>query len=328
MLTVATFLIIAALTVGFLFKKLFAREAAPPPASQGRRVPMLTSAVEAGTRIERSHLGEGPWNGDLTRDTLLDKDSIVGRIAQQDIDSANPLSASLFYPIGQVPPIQLAAGTRAVSVALSNSTAMVDGLIGQGSFVDVWMTIDANMPVQSSDDVYARRRNESLSLKLFDGVKIIAINGSLKGGRRQRESVVTMELDSKQQAIMVAARHKGSITLTANPEGPGAGGLSVNMTEVDRITLREVLGIVEPDIKKPFVTEQHRGNQRSVEAYDEDGNRISRRRSSLTGLDPTGIGNGVGAQNRADWYSSSNDSIGSGQSPDRSQVNRSRNSSL
>ena len=34
-------------------------------------------------------------------------------------------------------PIELAPGTRAVAVELGNSTAMVDGLIGQGSFVDV-----------------------------------------------------------------------------------------------------------------------------------------------------------------------------------------------
>lgn len=324
MLTVATFLIIAALTVGFLFKKLFARETVIPAPPQARRVPMLTSPVEAGTRIERSHLGEGPWDGELTRDTLLDRNSVVGRIAKQDIESASPLAASLFYPIGEVPPIELAPGTRAVSVALGSNTAMVDGLIGQGSFVDVWMTIDATMPVQTSNDVYARRRNESLSLKLFDGVKVIAINGSLKGGRRERDSVVTLELDSKQQAIMVAARHKGSITLTANPEGPGAGGLSVNMTESDRITLREVLGIVEPDIKKPFITEQHRGMQRSVNAYDSDGNLISGRRPGVSDLDPGIIGNGIGSPGRDAWNSSAR----SGQSVDRNQVTGTRSSSL
>ena len=329
MLTVTTFLIIAALAIGFLFKKLFAQEVKPSLASSSQRVPMLTSAVEAGTRIERGHLGTGPWNpNDLTQDTLLNLDSVVGRIAKDDISAAKPLSASLFYPIGQRPPLDLAPGTRAVSVSLRNSTAMVDGLIGQGSFVDVWMTIDANLPYGS------RRRRDSLSLKLFDGIKIIAINGSLKGGRRDRDSVVTMQLDAEQQAIMVAARHKGNITLTANPEGPGSGGLNVQMSEADRITLRQILGIEEPDDKKPFLTEHIRGMRRSVSQFDEEGNLLRGSTRNIPGDDPLGgsvdlQGSGVDQQGGADWYSSSVDNpTRAGQSVSRDQVTGGRRSSL
>ena len=61
MLTVAMFLMIAALAVGFLFKRLFAKEVVPVVEESLRRVPMLSSAVEAGTRIEASHMGSGPW---------------------------------------------------------------------------------------------------------------------------------------------------------------------------------------------------------------------------------------------------------------------------
>ena len=47
MLTVAMFLIIVALAVGFLFKRLFAKEALPVVEESRRIVPMLSSAVEA-----------------------------------------------------------------------------------------------------------------------------------------------------------------------------------------------------------------------------------------------------------------------------------------
>lgn len=320
MLTIATFLIIAALTVGFLFKKLFAREVAPEVASPNRNVPMLTSAVEAGTRLERAHLGQGPWDpADLTQDTLLNMDSLVGRVAREDIPAARPLSASLFYPIGQRPPLELEPGTRAVSVSLTNSTAMVDGLIDQGSYVDVWMTIDANLPYGD------QRRRDSLSLKLFDGVKIIGINGSLKGGRRDRSSVVTMELDAEQQAIMVAAREKGNITLTANPEGPGAGGLNVEMTESDRITLRQILGIPDPDVQRPFVTEHIRGTRHSRTRFDKDGNRILGD-SYNNGANGDPLNGGAdfqsgGSNGGADWFSSStNNPTRAGQAYSRDQV--------
>lgn len=327
MLTVAIFLIVAALAVGFLFKKLFAKEVIPPVAESVRRVPMMTSPVEAGTRIETSHLGSGPWDGDLTPDTLLSRDSIVGRIARDDIDPAKPLSSALFYPVGQLPPIELQPGTRAVSVNLRDNTAMVDGLIGQGSFVDVWMTIDANLPVESEDAIYTRRRRDSLSLKLFDGVKIIAINGSLKGGSRIRGSVVTMELDARQQAIMVAARDKGSITLTANPEGPGSGGLSVDMSENDRVTLREILGIEETEIRRPFVSETYRGQQRSVQAYDKDGKRIIGNQPGYDDPGTVGAGRGIDAPVSANYYTSRRPTQ-QGQAVDRSQITGATNNSL
>ena len=288
MLTVAMFVIIAALAVGFLFKRLFAKEVLPVVQESPRIVPMLSSAVEAGTRIEASHLGTAPWKGDLTPDTLLDRNSVIGRIAKDDIVAARPLSASLFYPVGQRPPLDLAPGTRAVSVSLGNSTAMVDGLIGQGSFVDVWITIETDLPYGSQS------RPDSLSLKLFDGVKIIAINGSLKGSGRDSNSVVTMQLDAEQQSIMVAARQKGNITLTANPEGPGSGGLNLQMSESDRITLRQILGIEEPDPKKPFVTEQVRGNNRTYSQFDDDGNRVLG--ANQGGATPNAYGSAVNLQ--------------------------------
>jgi len=137
MLTVATFLIIAALAAGFLFKKLFASEEQPAVVDPLRQVPMATSNVEAGTRIVRNHLGQGPWNrNDLTADTILSLESLVGRIAKDDIPAATPLRASMFYPIGQGPELDLAPGMRAVSFNVGDTTEMVNGLIHPGDYVD------------------------------------------------------------------------------------------------------------------------------------------------------------------------------------------------
>ena len=136
-----------------------------------------------------------------------------------------------------------------------------------------------------------------------------------------------MELDAEQQAIMVAARHKGNITLTANPEGPGSGGLNVQMSEADRITLRQILGIEEPDDKKPFFTEHIRGMQRSLSQFDEDGNLLRGNTWNRPGDDP--LGGGVDLQGGADWYSSSVDNpTRAGQPVSRDQVTGGRRPSL
>ena len=138
---------------------------------------------------------------------------------------------------------------------------------------------------------------------------------------------MTMELDARQQAIMVAARDKGSITLTANPEGPGSGGLSVDMSENDRVTLREILGIEEADIRRPFVSETYRGLQRSEQAYDKDGKRIIGNQSDYDDLGAVGAGRGINAPGSADDYSSRRPTQ-QGQAFDRSQITGARNNSL
>jgi len=134
----------------------------------------------------------------------------------------------------------------------------------------MWMTVDTSL----QGDL-GLAGGDSLPLKIFDGVRTIAINGSFKQTRNDRDSIVTLELDAEQQAIMVAAKQKGRITLTANPEGPETGGLNVEMSKNDRITLRQLLGIKSPEApeaeEEPFITEQYRPGGRTDAAFDEDG---------------------------------------------------------
>ena len=61
MLTVAAFVIIAALVIGFFIKKAFAREVVEAPKPEARTLPMAISEIEPGTQITRAHIGNGPW---------------------------------------------------------------------------------------------------------------------------------------------------------------------------------------------------------------------------------------------------------------------------
>ncbi len=124
MLAVAAFLMIAVLAVGFLFKRLFAVEPTVRPEVERRNVPMALSDIAPGTLIKANFIGDGPASpADLTRDTILSSGGVVGRIARNKIDAAQPLKLSDFYPFGEGPEIELAPGNRLVSVDVGNGCA-------------------------------------------------------------------------------------------------------------------------------------------------------------------------------------------------------------
>jgi pilus assembly protein CpaB len=272
MLAVSAFLIITALAVGFLFKRLFAAEPLPEIVDTTEQVPMAVANISSGTMVQRAHLGRGPWEkAKLSEypDTILSTDALVGRIAKEDIPAATPLRASMFYAAGEGPDLTVSApGMRAVAVNVGDTTEMVNGLIKPGEYVDVFMTVDRGPVVNDVD----QRDSNAMTLKLFDGVKVLAINGSYTQSTSAQGNVVVLEMNQTQQEIMVLAKNKGSISLTFNPEGPGTGGLSVQTSKEDRVTLHELLGLEDPEKEpEPFVTEQYRNGGRSEAFYDEDG---------------------------------------------------------
>ena len=267
MLAVAAFLIIAALAVGFLFKRLFAAEPQGIPEIATRNVPMALSDIEPGTRIDASFLGDGPVNEeDLTRDTLISSNGIIGRVARNKIEFATPLKLSDFYAFGEGPEIELAPGNRLVSVDVGNSTGLVSGFVKQGNYVDVLMTVER--PGNNAGQI-----DDSMTLQLFDGVKVFAVNGNQTlSSASDDQNEVTLELTAPQQRIMVLAKEKGQISLTYNPDGPGNGGLSIQTSKDDRVLLSEILGLENPEEKpKPFVTEHYRNGSHHNVYYDEDG---------------------------------------------------------
>lgn len=160
---------------------------------------------------------------------------------------------------------------RAISVSLESSVDLVDGLIKPGEYVDVHMT-----PTGMNND---KRLNGGMTLTLFNGVRVIAINRSYtQNSSSRRGTNVTLELTPEQANIMILARDRGEITMSYTPEGKGDGGVAVSSAE--KATLYEILGLKTPEKPKeeeppkPFIVEGYYGSSRSVNKFDRDGLRI------------------------------------------------------
>ncbi len=302
MLTVASFLVIALLAVGFLFKKLTAREEVVAARPEARTLPMAVTDIEPGTVITRSHIGNGPWkDNDLSSDTFLNYESVLGRIARERITAAQPLRGSQFYAPGDHPDLKVGENMRAVTINVGDDTAMVNGLIKPGQYVDVNLTVD-----QTSGDARGRLRGtDAMTLTLFEGVRVVAMNRSYSQSTVDRGHNVTLELDEVQSRIVMLASQKGTVALAFNPNGPGDGGVHISNDE-DRVTLQQILGVKEEKEKeKPFMTEHYRGGGHST-TYFEDGRRVNYvGGSDDSGNDATPLHGG-----NDDWgFSTKNDSI-------------------
>jgi len=282
MLAVAAFLIIAVLAVGFLFKRLFAVEPVVQPEVERRNVPMALSDIEPGTRIDASFIGDGPAIlSELPPDTVLSSEGVIGRIARNKIEFAKPLQLSDFYPFGEGPEIELALGNRLVSVDVGNRTGLVSGFVKRGNYVDVLMTVEGS-------DGSATAAGDAMTLQLFDGVKVFAVNGNNTSVNAEQNEI-TLELTPQQQKVMVLAKEKGKISLSYNPDGPGNGGLSIQTSKSDRVLLSEILGIEQTEKdEKPFVTEQYRNGSHRNAYYDEDGRAVNGGTGDFGGRDAGG----------------------------------------
>lgn len=294
MLTVASFLTIALLVTGFLFKKLLAREVVAAPVVSARTLPMAISDIQPGTLITRSHVGLGPWRDpNLSSDTFLSLDSVVGRIARDPIIAAQPLRGSQFYSPGDYPELKVAENMRAVTINVGDQTAMVNGLIKPGQHVDVNLTVDQSAAGMSRSQLTS---NDAMTLTLFEAVKVIAINRSYSPGSSDRGHNVTLELDEAQARIMLLASQKGTVALTFNPNGSGSGGVQIE-SQAGRVTLQQILGIAPVDEPEdPFMTEHYRAGGHSQSYFEHD-----RRVNGYNGRDSGGGVPLQGNSNDGNW---------------------------
>jgi pilus assembly protein CpaB len=269
MLTVVMFGIIGVLILGYFAKTLFAQKE-KPVANTLREVPMAVTDIRPGTVITADHLGVGRYDRNkLTPDVLLANRVIVGRVAREPIKAATPIRSGQLYQPGELPPLDIGPGMRAVSVEVGDGVAMVDGIIKPGDTVDVLFTAQGGNA--SNDSTY----QGGLTMRLFEGVKVLAINRNFSQGRVDRgNNHVTLELTVAQTNIVVLAKDRGKITLTYNPNGRGNGGLALSNAE--RVTLFELLGLQKADpILEPFRTQIYRGSGRIiVNRFDAKGRRI------------------------------------------------------
>ncbi len=172
--TLAMLVVVGLLIGGYFIKSLLAVDEKPAgPTTEN--VPMAMVDIPAGTLITEAHLGPGRLaiaKKQSTPDILLSNRVIVNRIAKETIKAANPVRSSQLYGPGEYPALEVEEGMRAVSVDVGNSTQIVSGLIKPGQFVDVHLT-PANLP---QDD----RSEGGITLTLFKGVKVLAINRSTR----------------------------------------------------------------------------------------------------------------------------------------------------
>ena len=258
--------VLGLLVVGYVAKNLLAvQEKRVVPAM--RDIPMAITDISPGTVMTERHLGLGKMEvSKLTREMLLTNRVIVGRVAKTPLKAAEPIKANQLYQPGELPPLELSPGTRAVTVQVSDGAAMVDGMIKPSDHVDVLFTA-----MGAGSGTTDASFQGGLTMRLFEGVKILAINRSMTQASLDRgANFVTLELTEPQANIIVLAKDKGKLTLTFNPNGKGNGGLA--LTNRERITFYEILGLVRGNkAKEPILTEIYRGVNRSSSYYDERG---------------------------------------------------------
>lgn len=267
-LVVVMFGVIGLLVVGYFAKTLFAQKEKPAPSTL-RDVPMAVADIKPGTVVTADHLGTGRYDRTkLSPDVLLGNRVIVGRVVREEIKAATPIKAGQLYQPGELPPLDIDSGMRAVSVEVGDGVAMVDGLIKPGDRVDVLFTAQGGGT--GSDNTY----QGGLTMRLFEAVKVLAINRNFSQGRVERgNNHVTLELTVPQTNIIVLAKDKGKITLTYNPNGRGNGGLALSNAE--RVTLFELLGLEKSaPLKEPFTTEIYRGSGRTTNQFDDKGRQL------------------------------------------------------
>ena len=317
-LTLVMFGIVGLLVLGYVAKNLLAVQVKPPVIAM-RDVPMAVTDIAPGTVITENHLGMGKHRRDkLESDVLLANRVIVGRVAKTPIKAAQPIHANQLYPSGELPPLDVADGMRAISVEVGDGVAMVDGMIKPGQYVDILFTAQGG-----GAGVNDATFQGGLTMRLFEGVKILAINRNYTQSRVDRQSNhVTLELTEAQANIVVLAQDRGKLTLTYNPSNAvGSGGLALSNTE--RVTLYEILGLKKQDpAKDPFQTEIYRGNGRMTNQFDEKGRFVGGGNGGGYGYSGWNSGGYLGVPNGGQGqYVLPNDATNNGGSPNNGRYN-------
>ncbi len=272
-LSMVMFMVVGGLIAAYIAKGLLAQEEKKAAGSPTRNIPMAVSDLPAGTMITESHLGIGPaLNAKITRDVLLTNKVIVGRVTKEALKAAEPILSSQLYEKGNYPALKMRKGMRAVTISLG-TTAIVDGLVKPGQFVDVHFS-----PTSLAADP---RTRGGMTMTLFRGVKILSMNrlftqSGVHGGAQGGDNSVTLELSEGQANIILVARDKGTLNFSYNPEGQGNGGLAV--TGKDRVTLEEILGLdplPKPEPPPPPVISQiYRGLNMKQYTYTKVGSKM------------------------------------------------------
>ncbi len=223
--------LLVALYVG---KQLLAKE--PPRRIASRTVPMLVGDLEAGTVITEHHLGMGPWPAnEIQGDVLLGQSAIIGRVVRRSMKAAEPIRGSSLFPMNELPPLAVSDGYRAMTIHLTDTASIMNGLLRPGDHVDIEFTPTTNV---TSDPRY--QKIGGLSIVLFKGVRILAINRAfVQADLEASGNNVTLEVAEKDVATLRLADENGDLYLSYTPDA--IGSVTVVVANPDRPTLEEIL---------------------------------------------------------------------------------------
>lgn len=257
-LTVMMFGVVGLLVAAYVAKNLLAVEEKPPEATEDL-IPMAIADLAPGTLVTTAHLGRGPWPKNRMEPDILRTDRVItGRYTRGPIKSGQPIRANDLLPPNEYPTLNVAQGMVAMSVDVSGSAAMVNGMLKPNDFVDVLFTYQGG----NDDNIQG-----GVTMRLFEGVRVLVVS---RGSSNRSDNYVTLELTEPQANVLTLARDRGAITLTYNPNGRGNGGLA--LTNAERVTLYEILGMKAAD--EPFMTEIYRGTGRSTNHFNDRGKLI------------------------------------------------------
>lgn len=298
----------------YVIKGLFAVEKKVVRASTVN-MPLATTYLAPGTKISDTHVGLGPFpTRELKEDHLRSMRVTVGRVVKTAIQPGSPIRGSELYEPGENSPLQVAEGKQAISIPVKNPTEMLDGLIKPDDYVDVHFTLDAQGAAGLDERL---TRLGGVSMTLLKGVRVLALNrGFRQSPLLPTGNSITLELDPSQTNVLLVAQPRGTISFSFNPEGAGNGGIALSNS--DRATLWEIMGLKKPTPKpevkpeepeKPFVTETFRGIGGGSMPWNKDGKKFDgnaglngNRGSYDANADVRNFGRGGGGPSSADDF--------------------------
>jgi pilus assembly protein CpaB len=219
--------LVAGLT-GFLAKLWLDRQASVhPTAEQAAVTEVLVTAreVPAGTVISGSDLRFESWPNALITPRLMvrrqgedPKARAVGQVARRALAEGEPftLAATFRQDSAGVLAGLLASGMRAVSIAITNPTA-VSGFITPGDRVDVLLAADINKTVEQAE----RKDGGGLIMRfasetVLSDVRVLAIDQQITRGRDGaaiQGKTATIEVTPKQAELLTTAGLLGNLQL-------------------------------------------------------------------------------------------------------------------
>ena len=289
-LTFGVMAIMGLLVAAYVVRSLMAREQKAPEVTT-RNMPTPVVDIAIGTEITEKHLGTAPTLvSTLTPDMLASNKIIIGRVAREPLKKAVPIRANQLYAPGERPPLKLAKGMKALTILLSSSMAVVDGLIKPGDYCDIQFTVNTSW--SRLDD----RIPFGYQLTLFKGIKVLAINRNVtQQAPESTGNTVTLEVRPGQANALLLAQGNGVLNLTYTPF-PTTGGVVVSDDDVDRLTLEKLLQLPPkvpapqpPRPPEPYLVDQYRFLRRTTIGFLPNG-RIVDNWSFLNGF------GGYGAQ--------------------------------